>query len=305
MPTVMFHCPQMAKMAARIKAHVGASLDAGKIIWDRFEGGFPDLFVENARSLNGKKALFLACFDTPSTIFEQFSVIRALPFFTGENVTVALPYFPTAQKDRMVKYGEIVTSKSLIELLSEAMPKYVKYEFAIYDIHAKPEIHTFGNYVRPLYLSAMPLLADSIKKLDNAALCYPDEGAWKRFEDERQIFSHMPQIRCEKDRSGGKRAIRIVQGDPRARHVVIVDDLVGSGKTLLATKDALFGAGADAVSAFATHWPCPNESWRGFVNAGFEHIWLTDSCPWTSEAMANQKPFKLLSLASSIAKLVI
>jgi len=41
------------------------------------------------------------------------------------------------------------------------------------------------------------------------------------------------QIVCAKVREGERRIVRIKEGDPRGRHVVIVDDLVQSGGTLI------------------------------------------------------------------------
>lgn len=41
------------------------------------------------------------------------------------------------------------------------------------------------------------------------------------------------QIVCAKVREGDQRIVRIKEGDPSGRHIVIVDDLVQSGGTLI------------------------------------------------------------------------
>lgn len=41
------------------------------------------------------------------------------------------------------------------------------------------------------------------------------------------------QIICTKVRDGAKRIVRLKEGEPKGRHVVIVDDLVQSGSTLI------------------------------------------------------------------------
>jgi hypoxanthine-guanine phosphoribosyltransferase len=43
----------------------------------------------------------------------------------------------------------------------------------------------------------------------------------------------MVQIICTKVRDGAKRIVRLKEGEPEGRHVVIVDDLVQSGSTLI------------------------------------------------------------------------
>ena len=41
------------------------------------------------------------------------------------------------------------------------------------------------------------------------------------------------QVICTKVRDGAKRIVRLKEGEPRGKHVVIVDDLVQSGGTLI------------------------------------------------------------------------
>lgn len=41
------------------------------------------------------------------------------------------------------------------------------------------------------------------------------------------------QVICTKVRDGAKRIVRLKEGEAKGRHVVIVDDLVQSGSTLL------------------------------------------------------------------------
>ncbi len=52
------------------------------------------------------------------------------------------------------------------------------------------------------------------------------------------------QIICTKVRDGAKRLVQIKEGEPRGRHVVIVDDLVQSGGTLIECHNALLRNGA-------------------------------------------------------------
>ena len=68
--------------------------------------------------------------------------------------------------------------------------------------------------------------------------------------------------------------------------------------------------GALAVSAYVTHGVFPNESWKRFTASSssngsgetdFKHFWITDSCPKTVQAVANQAPFEVISLAEPIA----
>ena len=48
-----------------------------------------------------------------------------------------------------------------------------------------------------------------------------------------QLSSIALQVICTKVRDGDKRIVRLKEGSPKGRHVVIVDDLVQSGGTLI------------------------------------------------------------------------
>ena len=93
------------------------------------------------------------------------------------------------------------------------------------------------------------------------------------------------------------------------KHVVIVDDLVQSGGTLIECHKVLADMGATKVSAYVTHGVFPNRSFEKFQKAseeggassGFTHFFLTDSCPQTVAAIGNRPPFEILSLSGSIA----
>lgn len=53
-----------------------------------------------------------------------------------------------------------------------------------------------------------------------------------------------PQVICTKVRDGAKRIVRLKEGEPAGRHVVIVDDLVQSGGTLIECHALLSSLGA-------------------------------------------------------------
>ncbi|GJM93279.1 hypothetical protein PR202_ga09824 [Eleusine coracana subsp. coracana] len=178
----------------------------------------------------------------------------------------------------------------------------------IFDIHALQERFYFGDSVLPCFESGIPLLKSRLQELpdsQNITIAFPDDGAWKRFYKQLQ---HFPMVICNKVREGEQRIVRIKEGDPKGRHVVIVDDLVQSGGTLIECQKVLAAHGAAKVSAYATHGIFPNKSWEKFQpdngegpEHGLSHFWITDSCPLTVKAVQDRRPFEILSLAGSIA----
>ena len=116
-------------------------------------------------------------------------------------------------------------------------------------------------------------------------------------------------------------------GDPSGMHVVVVDDLVQTGGTLiecakvipkifwwfcsqftpvLCELQALKEKGATKISCYATHAVFPRQSWQRFTTSDprFEHFWITDSLPHAREIAANS-PFQLLSLSKVISEVLL
>ncbi|GFR52528.1 hypothetical protein Agub_g15101 [Astrephomene gubernaculifera] len=308
---VLFFTPDTEELAKKVALQAGGAITLGHIKWKKFADGFPDLFVENATDIRNRHVAFLASFTNPTVIFEQMSVIYALPRLFVSSFTLVLPFFPTGTMERVETEGDIATANTLARLLSNVPPsRGGPTSLVIFDIHALQERFYFGDAVLPLFESGVPLLLERLRQLpdrDLVTIAYPDEGAWKRFHYQFKGEGYQEVI-CTKVRDGSKRIVRLKEGEPRGRHVVIVDDLVQSGGTLIECHALLASLGAKHVSAFVTHGVFPNMSWMKFradmgsgANDGFRYFWLTDSCPQTVREVRDKAPFEVLSLAGPIA----
>lgn len=305
---VLFYCAETQALAEKIAAE-SDSIELRTISWGKFPDGFPNIFIPNAQGIRGQHVAFLASFSSPAVIFEQIPVIYALPKLFVASFTLVLPFFPTGTSERMEDEGDIATAVTLARLLSNIpISRGGPTSLVTFDIHALQERFYFGDNILPCFESGIPLLKRRLQDLpdsDNVAIAFPDDGAWKRFHKSLQ---HFPTIVCAKVREGDQRIVRIKEGDPRGRHIVIVDDLVQSGGTLIECQKVLAAHGATKISAYVTHGIFPNKSWArfghdngGHPESAFTYFWITDSCPLTVKEVVNRPPFEILSLASSIS----
>ncbi|XP_010319672.1 ribose-phosphate pyrophosphokinase 4 isoform X2 [Solanum lycopersicum] len=281
----LFYCNEMKDLAERIASQSDA-IELRNITWRTFEDGFPNLFISNAHGIRGQHVAFLASFNSPGVIFEQLSVIYALPKLFVSSFTLVLPFFPTGTSERMEDEGDVATAFTLARILSNTpVPRGGPTSLVIFDIHALQERFYFGDNILPCFESGIPLLLNRLQQL-------PDSD----------------NIVCAKVREGDQRIVRIKEGDPAGRHVVIVDDLVQSGGTLTECQKVLAKHGAQKISAYVTHGIFPNRSWQRFSHDkggspenGMTYFWITDSCPQTVKEVKDKKPFEVLSLAAPIA----
>ncbi|MBA0781274.1 hypothetical protein Gotri_002213 [Gossypium trilobum] len=303
----LFYCMECEELARKVAAH-SQLITLQSINWRSFDDGFPNLFINNAHDIRGQHVAFLASFSSPAVIFEQLSVIYNLPRLFVASFTLVLPFFPTGSFERMEEEGDVATAFTMARILSNIpISRGGPTSVVIYDIHALQERFYFGDHVLPLFETGIPLLKQRLHQLSDAdkiVVAFPDDGAWKRFH---KLLDHFPTIICTKVREGDKRIVRLKEGNPAGCHVVIVDDLVQSGGTLIECQKVLFAHDAAKVSAYVTHGVFPKRSWERFTQKnnrsekGFAYFWITDSCPQTVKAVENTAPFEVLSLAGSIA----
>ncbi|KAL5013350.1 hypothetical protein ScPMuIL_007620 [Solemya velum] len=277
------------------------------ILWEKFADGFPNLFIKDVKYMAGKDVIFIGSFHSPEVIFEQLSVLYMFPRYLAKSFHFILPYFPTGTMERVDTEGQIATAKTLATLMS-AIPLTAKgpAQICVFDIHALQERFYFSESIIPRLESAIPLLLKEVERLphrDTTVFAFPDDGAFKRFH---HYFSEEHSITCVKIRDGQRRIVKVKDGDPEGKHVIIVDDLVQTGGTLKQCGKALLEKGALSVSAYVTHAVFPKEAWHRFIDSEvkFDNFWITDSVPHAIE-ISQHKPFKLLSLCEPIAEMLI
>ncbi|MQM18890.1 hypothetical protein Taro_051890, partial [Colocasia esculenta] len=214
----LFFCEETRALAERVAAESDA-IELRNVNWRTFEDGFPNLFISNAQGVRGQHVAFLASFSSPKVIFEQLSIIYALPRLFIASFTVVLPFFPTGTSERMEEEGDVATAFTLARILSNIpISRGGPTSLVIYDIHALQERFYFGDNVLPCFESGVPLLLNRLQQLpdsDNISIAFPDDGAWKRFHKQLQHFptviSFVPKFGKEiNDLSASKRETPVV-----------------------------------------------------------------------------------------------
>ena len=277
------------------------------ICWSKYPDGTDNIKVEGFEPRNliaGSHIIFLASFHSNDVTLSQFSVFVYLLQSFIESLTIVLPFYPVGTQDRMDEEGRVAAANTYSILFSSLPSIGRPIRLMIYDIHALQNRFYFHSSCLPSLHSAVPLLFARLKRTTIRSVAFPDEGAAKRFS---KVFTNagFDVIVCGKVRDGDKRIVKINEGDPKNRSIIIVDDLVQTGGTLFECGQALKELGASSVSAFVSHAVFPNSSWRRFDKAGggdraiFDKILVTNSIP-TTKFPENSETFEILDLLPQI-----
>ena len=227
--------------------------------------------------------------------------IGALKDAGAERVTAVTPYLCYARKDRRTQPRDPITTKYVARLFEACGADGI----ITFDVH---NLAAFENAFRcsATNLEAIPLFVEHFARLlrgEQVAVVSPDIGGAKRAEPFRRALAaelHQEPAAAfvEKRRSGGVVSGELLVGEVRDRAVVIFDDLISTGGTLLRAARRCREAGATRIFAAATHGLFMGEAPSVFADPVFEEIAVTDTV--TSVAAAKGRlPEKIRHLNSS------
>jgi len=262
-------------------AKVGRKVDARYLV-EEFPDGTLNGQLYNLEFIRDRSELFLASFSNYRRMYEDYATLIVLTQCFPESVVILLPYFWSGTMERVEDQnpGQIATANIDSWMLSTLPCPGRMNRFMILDIHALQSKFYFHHTAMADLISSVPAAFDVIENFSSYSVCFPDDGAAKRFGGH---FTKQGQIICGKVREGEKRIIKVKEGSPKGATVLIVDDLVQSGGTLIETMKVLYEQGAKEVSCWVTHAVFPNESYKRFLPGGdgaaVAKFYTTDSRP--------------------------
>ncbi|MDO8639173.1 MAG: ribose-phosphate diphosphokinase, partial [Candidatus Daviesbacteria bacterium] len=188
-------------------------------------------------------------------------------------ITAFLPYLAYARQDK-IKKGESLATSTIGEIFRASHIN----EVVTVDVHSP---QTESLFPLPIYnLSPANLFAKEIKKLGlkNPSFVSPDEGAIERTQAVLDALNIKTDISYMRKTRTQVEVTSTLYGHV-GRDVVVVDDILDTGKTLLACCEILKCAGAKNIYIFVTHGLFTGNEWQDLFNLNVKKIYCTDSVP--------------------------
>ncbi|EQD66074.1 Phosphoribosyl pyrophosphokinase, partial [mine drainage metagenome] len=222
---------------------------------------------------------------------ELLLLIDAARESNAGRVIVVVPYFGYARQDRRFYPGEAVSARALarhIEMDADGV--------ITVDLHSDRTLEAFQ---KPAYeASGIPAIARLLAQRPVDCLVSPDKGGIDRVRRMADILKK-PWMALEKRRIDSEHVeLRIADsGAPPATgaHLVIVDDVISTGGTIVAAAQLLARAGAGSVTAACTHGL--------FLKDAFERIKSVTDGIYSTDTLVN--PAEKASVAPDIAKILV
>lgn len=264
----------------------------GNLTIERFsDGEFQPVISESVRG----SFFFIvqSTFPSSDNLMELLMIIDAAKRASAGYVTAVIPYYGLARQDRKDRPRVCIGAKLVANLITAAGADRVM----TMDLHAGQIQGFFDIPVDHLNSSAifMPYL-ESLG-LEDVTFASPDVGSTKRARAYAQHFNgHL--VICDKYR---KRANEIesmtVIGDVTGKNVVIVDDMVDTGGTLVNAAAIIMEKGAKSVRALITHPVLSGKAYERIENSQLTELVVCDTIPLKQKS----DKIKVLSVAEIFA----
>lgn len=179
-------------------------------------------------------------------LVEMFLLQDAVKNAGAKKVTLVIPYFGYARQDRVFKKGEPESAKVMCQLLSRVCDHVITV-----DLHKENVLEAFGCPYTDV--KAANAMGDFFRDKDIDMVFSPDIGAANRA---KMVGERMgkPYDHLEKKRlSGTEVVIQPASSDVKGKSVLIVDDMISTGGTIMTATTQLKAAGARKVTVACTH----------------------------------------------------
>jgi ribose-phosphate pyrophosphokinase len=207
--------------------------------------------------------------------------IGALKDAGAARVTAVTPYLCFARKDRRTKPFDPVTQRYLAQMIEAVGTDAL----VTLDVH-NPAAFENAFRIRTVALTAAALFVERFVPAGDEPLCVlsPDPGGVKRAEIVREALETrlgrpVDKAFADKHRSGGVVSGDFLVGKVEGASVLIVDDLISTGGTLLRAAKAARQAGAAKVAAAATHGLFMPGAAELLMDPAIDRLVVTDAVP--------------------------
>ena len=195
---------------------------------------------------------------------------------TSSEVIAVIPYMGYARQDREFLPGEIITMKVLGKLFKGAGASKI----ISVDIHSMVGFKHFA--IKTKNVSAIPELVQYIKKLSlkNPLVVSPDQGGKERAKEfAKELGSEYIALEKTRDRKTGKVQIKTKNIDVANRDLVLVDDMISTGGSIVKATQFLKKQKCKRVYVACTHALLMNDAEKRIKKAGVTKIFSANTIP--------------------------
>jgi ribose-phosphate pyrophosphokinase len=265
---------------------------------------FPDgeLLVRVEEDVRGRDCFVVqpTCHPVNAHLMELFIWIDTLRRASARRVTAVIPYFGYARQDQKHAGRTPITAKLVANLLERAGADRV----VAVDMHTN---QVQGFFDIPVdHLNAGPVLGKWFKslKLANHVFVSPDVGNVKRAQVYAEMLDGELCFIDKRRSSGSTTEAKHVVGDVAGKTVLIVDDMITTGGTVIEACKILRANGVSDIYIAATHAVLAPPALERLSQCRFTKLAVTDTIPLGSRCDPIRERLVELSVSGLVGEAI-
>lgn len=277
-PPLVFSVPSYEDLARRLAAETEVEL--GTIERRHFPDG--EVYQRIATDVRERHVVIVAGTAADADLLLAYDLATAAVRYGASQLTWVCPYLGYQTMERATKPGEVVAAKTRARLISAIPVAPGGNRIVLLDLHSDGIPHYFGDGISAFHLYARTSALEAVRAFagDDLILGAPDAGRAKWVQSLANDLGVEAAFVYKRRLSGERTEVTGVDARVAGRTVVIYDDMIRSGSTILDAARAYRSKGAVRVFAVSTHLVLPGESWPKIRASGLlDGVAGTDSHP--------------------------
>jgi len=237
--------PALAREVAKI-----LGVELGALLAGRFPEG--EVQVQIQQNVRGKDVFIMQsiCNSPNDSLMELLIMIDAARRASAKRITAVLPFFGYARQDRKDRPRVPITAKLVANLLVSSGASRV----LTMDLHAGQIQGFFDIPVDHLYsINVMGQFLQKKKSLKDLVVVSPDVGGIKMARAYAKLLSSPLAIVDKRREDAARTHVMHIIGSVQGKNVVLVDDLISTGGSIVEAAAALKKSGAKDIYAVIVH----------------------------------------------------
>jgi ribose-phosphate pyrophosphokinase len=245
---------------------------------------FPDgeRMLRIVDSVDGRDVVLVGGTIDDANTLDLYDLGSALVTYGARRLTLVVPYFGYSTMERAIRSGEVVTAKTRARLLSSIPPASYGNRMLLLDLHSEGIPHYFEGEITAFHLYAKDIVKRAARDFGghDFVIACTDAGRAKWVESLANGLGVTAAFVFKRRLSGSHTQVLAASAPVEGRAVVVYDDMIRTGGSLIQAGQAYREAGATRMIAIATHGLFPGDALERIRASGlFEYVVVTDSHP--------------------------
>ncbi|MRG49116.1 ribose-phosphate diphosphokinase [Chitinophaga sp. SYP-B3965] len=278
---ILFATQRYQYLKARILAIAPADWEDGEIIIRDFPDG--EHYHRITSNVSGKEVVLIGGTIDDKETLELFDIANGCIQTGAICLNLVIPYFGYSTMERAVQHGEIVKAKNRAILFSALPTTSLGIRVIMIDLHVDGISYYFESNVRPVHLYGKLFVREAALELAQGkpfVMASTDAGRAKWVESLANDLQVQAAFVFKRRLSGEETQITGISANVQDKLVIIYDDMIRTGGSLLDAAKAYKDAGASEIAVITTHGIFAGNGFEKIRNSGLvQKVVCTDTHP--------------------------